>query len=151
MINLEELKKLRDETGVSVIQCKKALEEADGDFTKAKEILAKVAAKLAESKSDRVVSEGIVYSYIHTNHKIGVLLELTCETDFVARNEEFVKLAHELSMQVASTNPADLDELLSQDYIRDTSMKIQELIKLAIGKLGENINVRRFVRYQVAD
>src|SRR3990167_1835673 len=118
MINLEEIKKLRDETGVSVIQCKKALEEADGDLAKAKEILAKIAAKLAQSKSDRDSSEGIIYSYIHTNHKIGVLLELSCETDFVARNEDFVKLAHELSMQIASTNPADLDELLPQDYIR---------------------------------
>ena len=151
MINLEEIKKLRDETGVSVIQCKKALEEADGDFAKAKEILAKIAAKLAQSKSDRDSSEGIIYSYIHTNHKIGVLLELSCETDFVARNEDFVKLAHELSMQIASTNPADLDELLPQDYIRDTSMKVQDLIQSTIGKLGENINVRRFTRYQVAE
>ncbi|OGC59923.1 translation elongation factor Ts [candidate division WWE3 bacterium RIFCSPLOWO2_01_FULL_42_11] len=151
MINLEEIKKLRDETGVSVIQCKKALEEADGDLAKAKEILAKIAAKLAQSKSDRDSSEGIIYSYIHTNHKIGVLLELSCETDFVARNEDFVKLAHELSMQIASTNPADLDELLPQDYIRDTSMKVQDLIQSTIGKLGENINVRRFTRYQVAE
>ncbi len=105
MVDLELLKKLREETAVSLAQCKKALEEAGGDLNKAKELLRKWGEDLAEKKSQRETKEGIIGAYVHSNKKIGVLVEVLCETDFVARNEEFQKLAHDLAMHIAAMKP----------------------------------------------
>ncbi len=147
MISIDQIKKLREETLVSISECKKALEEAKGDFQKAKEILKKWGKELAKKKAERKVSQGIVESYIHPNKKIGVILELNCETDFVAKNKDFQNLAHELCLQIAAIgeNPP----LLSQPWIRDESKKIQDLINEYIVKLGENIAIKRFERYEI--
>lgn len=151
MIEIEKVKELRELTSLSVIDCKKALEEAGGDLVKAQEILKKAGVALAEKKSARVAGDGLIYSYIHNTGKIGVLLELSCETDFVARNEEFKSLAHEICLQVASLAPKSVEELLKMEYIKDSSRTIQDLVTVAVSKLGENINIRRFLRYQVAE
>lgn len=147
-INIEQVKQLRDETQASIADCRKALEESDGDYKKAIEWLAKRGAEIAEKKADRETSQGIVESYVH-NGKVGVLLTLLCETDFVARTEEFKNLAHEIALQISAMNPADVKSLLVQEYIRDPQMTIEQLIKSAIGKLGENIKVREFTRLEL--
>lgn len=147
-IDVSEIKQLREETQASIADCRKALEESDGDFKKAREWLKKRGAEIAEKKSDRETSQGLVESYVH-NGKIGVLLTLLCETDFVARTDEFKNLAHEIAMQISAMNPKDVDELLKQEYIRDGSLTIEQLIKQVIGKLGENIVIREFSRIEL--
>ena len=141
---IEKIKSLRDSTGLSLGEIKKALTEADGDEEKAKEILQKLGVKMAAKKSAREVKEGVVDSYIHSTKKVGAMVELLCETDFVARNLEFQKLAHELAMHIAALRPGSPEELLSQPFIRDQDVTVQELINQSIAKLGENIQVGRF-------
>lgn len=148
-INVELIKKLRETTGGGVADCKKALGETKGDLEKAAKLLKRWGIEKSEKKADRETREGIVESYVHANGRIGVLLTLLCETDFVAQNGEFKQLAHELCLQIASMNPENVDELLNQEYIRDGKMKINELIKQTIGKIGENIKVGEFVRYKI--
>lgn len=130
------------------MEAKRALEEANGDMTKAEAIIREKGLARADKKSDREVKSGIVFPYTHQG-RIGVLLELLCETDFVAKNEEFVALAKDIAMQIASMNPESVDELLEQDFIKDGSVKIKDLIKNLIGKIGENMQVSRFVRYEL--
>jgi elongation factor Ts len=149
MISAEQIKKLREETGISVIECKKALEQAGGDQAKALEILKEAGKEIAGKKSERETKQGIVESYIHSNGKIGVVLELNCETDFVGRNSQFKELAHEIAMHIAAMNPKDAEELLSQPFIKDEQKTIQELINETIAKLGENIKVGKFVRLEI--
>lgn len=144
-MNLDLIKKLREETGAGIADCKQALEEAKGNMAKARKILKKKGLDKASQKSDREVKAGVVEVYSH-NGKVGVLVEVLCETDFVARTEDFKSLAHELALQVASMNPASVEELLDQEYIRDNSMTVDQLIKSVVGKLGENIQVGRFER-----
>lgn len=148
-LDLKAIKKLRDETSASIADCRKALEEANGDEKKALEWLKKRAGEIAAKKADRETGQGIVEAYIHGAGKVGVLVELLCETDFVAKTDEFKVLAKEVAMQVAAMNPADVDALLKQDYIRDGSLTIEQLVKNAIGKIGENITVKRFVRFEI--
>lgn len=148
-VNLNDLKKLREETAAGVSDCRRALEESNGDYRKALEWLKKHGIEKASKKEGRETSQGIIDSYVHANGRIGVLTELLCETDFVAKTEEFKNLAHEISMQIASMNPKDVSTLLEQEYIRDPSQKIQDLIKSAIGKLGENIKVAKFTRFEI--
>ena len=143
------LKKLRGETSASIADCRVALEETDNNYDKAKEWLKKRGLEKAEKKADRETSQGVVESYIHAGGKVGVLLVLLCETDFVAKTDEFKNLAREIGMQIAAMNPENLDDLLKQDYIRDSSMTIEGLIKSVIGKLGENIILREFTRYEI--
>lgn len=149
MITAENVKNLRDKTGASMIECKKALEEAAGDEPKALEILGKRGAAMAEKKAERQIKAGIVDSYIHSNGKIGVLLELGCETDFVARNENFKNLAHELCLQVSAVNPQGIEDLLAGPFIKNSEQTVQNLINEAIGKLGENIKIGRFTRFEL--
>lgn len=143
------LKKLREETQVSIADCRKALEETDNNYGKAKGWLAKNGIEKADKKEDRETSQGIIESYIHGNGRVGVLVELLCETDYVARTDEFKNLAHEIAMQAAAMKPADVEILLAQEYIRDSSLTIEKLIKSAIGKLGENIVVKRFKVFEI--
>lgn len=194
MITIDKLKQLRESTGVSVSECQKALEEASGDIEKAKEILRKWGKSLAGKKSARETKEGIVDSYIHPNKKIGVIIELNCESDFVAKSEEFKKLAHELCLQIAASKPLFLKEedipeeflagereiykeqlansgkpknltdqiiegkiarykeeisLLSQPWIKDSDKTVNNLIEDHIARIGENIVVGRFARYEI--
>ncbi len=148
MADLELLKKLREETQASIADVKKALEEANGDYDKAKDLLRKRGAEIAEKKSERETSQGLVEAYVHSG-KIGVLIKLSCETDFVARTDEFKNLAHEIAMQVSAMDPKDVKSLLAQEYIRDPKLKIEDLIKEVVGKTGENIKVAEFSRIEL--
>ena len=148
-IDIKLIKQLREETQVSIADCTKALTEAKGDYEIAIQLLKKRGIERAEKKSDRTTGQGLVEAYIHQNGKVGVLLEILCETDFVARTEDFKKLAHEVAMQIAAMNPSGVSALLKQDYIRDGSVNIETLIKQTIGKLGENIVVKQFTRFEI--
>lgn len=150
-IDLQLLKKLRQVTSASVSDCRRALDESNGNYDKALAWLKKRAAAIAEKKADRQTGQGIVDAYIHAGGKVGVLVELLCETDFVARTDEFKLLAKEIGMQVAAMNPENTDILLKQEYIRDPSLTIQDLVKNAIGKMGENITIKRFQRFAIGE
>ena len=142
----DDIKKLREVTGAGVVDCKKALEEAGGDFDSAKKIIFERGVIKAERKADRKTGAGLLETYIH-NGRIGVLLELRCETDFVVRSEPFRWLAHELAMQLAAIDAASVDDLLQQPYMRDDSLTIGQLVKNTVAKTGENVKVERFCRY----
>jgi len=148
-IDIKLIKKLRQDSGASIADCRKALEETKGDYAKAIEWLKKRGIEKAEKKIDRETAQGLVESYIHQNGKVGAMVKILCETDFVARTEDFKHLAHEIAMQVAAMNPKDVDTLLKQEYIRDSSQTIENLIKQTIAKLGENIRVKAFTRYEL--
>lgn len=151
-IDMKTIKELREATGAGVMDAKRALEESKGDMKAAKAWIAKKGLDRAEKKSaERDAGEGIVYSYIHHDQKSGALIELGCETDFVAKTEDFVGLAKELAMQVTSAIPESVEDFLSQDYIRDSSMTIEKLIKTVSGKVGEKVELKRFVRYRVGE
>ncbi|MCD6471300.1 elongation factor Ts [bacterium] len=192
--SLEKIKELRSKTGVSINECRKALIESNGDINKAIEILRKRGQKVALSKQNRQTKNGVVSAYIHSNKRIGVLVVLTCETDFVARNKEFQELAHDLALQIAAAKPkwispddipsdvlnkereiylAELKDskkpkeiidkiiegklkkfysefcLLEQPFIKDEKITIKQLITDKIAKLGENIKIQEFTRYEI--
>jgi len=149
MTKIDQIKKLRKETQAPVMEVRRALEEAGGDETKAKKILTKRALFFAAKKKDRQAGEGYLFAYIHSGGKVGVLLELHCETDFVAKNELFQKLGKELAMQITSMNPKDVAELLEQEYIRDQTKTAADLVNEAAGTVGEKIEVARFIRYDI--
>jgi elongation factor Ts len=196
-IDAKTVKKLRDETGAGMMNCKQALLENNGDYEKAIQSLKLKGMATADKKANRNTNEGLIYSYIHTGNKLGILLEINCETDFVARREEFSDLAKNVAMQIAS-NPditvVSLDEitdsvkeevtaferakddlknkpeeiknkiivgrvekslkkqvLLEQEYIRDSSITVNEYIKQVVGILGENIKITRFTRYVLGE
>ena len=151
MPTIDQIKKLREKTASGIMDCRKALLETKGDQKKAEELLLKWGVQRAEKKSDRETKAGIVDSYIHLGGKVGVLLELLCETDFVARTDDFKNLSHEICLQIASMNPKDVKVLLKQEYIRDPKLSIENLVKQVIGKLGENITIARFIRYQLGN
>lgn len=142
----EDVKKLREITGAGVMECKKALEDAGGDFGAALRLIEERGLLKAEKKSERQTAAGLIVAYVH-NDRIGVLLEINCETDFVARLDDFRDLAHNIAMQIAAMDPADINALLSQPFIRDESVTVGDLIKSAIAKIGENIQIARFCRY----
>ncbi|MEK7537300.1 MAG: elongation factor Ts [Patescibacteria group bacterium] len=146
---IDGIKKLRDQTGLSVADIRRALEEAGGDEKKALEILDSRGHEIAEKKSSRRALEGVVESYIHANRKVGASLVLHCETDFVAKSSDFLELAHDLAMQIASMDPKDVEELLSQSFIKDQNLTVKELIEKYIAKLGENIKIGGFSRFNV--
>jgi elongation factor Ts len=172
------IKALREATNAPVMDCRRALSESGGDLEKARKLLVQRGQQLAEKKAGREVREGFIGHYIHQGGKMGVLVELACETDFVAKNERFQKLAHDLAVHICAARPqfvsredvpaalrdqkaADLDGkidkfyeesvLLDQPYVRDESKTINDLIASAVGVLGENIKVRRFARFDVGE
>jgi elongation factor Ts len=194
MVSIDQIRELREQTSVSIVECKKALEQSDGDFNKAKELLRKWGKDLAGKKSTREAKQGLIDSYIHPNKKVGVLLHIRCETDFVAESKDFINLSHEICLHIAAMKPIfvkeeDIDEnfldgekkiyaeqmagsgkpedilnqiiegklrkykeqvcLLSQPWIKDDSKTIKDLINDHIAKLGENITIRNFTRYEV--
>lgn len=143
---LQDVTELRDKTSMGLMDIKKALEEAKGDKKKALENLKERGAKIMEKKSDRVAAEGVIEAYVHGG-KIGVLLEVNCETDFVARGEDFKKFAHDVALQISSMDPATVEELLEQPFIKDSKMTIGSYLTEITGKLGERIVIKRFSRY----
>jgi len=147
--DLKLLKKLREETGVSIADIRMALEETGNDEKKTIEWLKKHGIEKADKKAQRETSQGLVEAYVHQNGKIGAVVVLTCETDFVARTEDFKHLAHELAMQVAALNPKSVKDLTEQEYIRDASVKISDLVKQTIAKLGENITIAEIKRFEI--
>jgi len=149
MTAMEQIKKLRQKTNLSVMECKKAMEEAKGDEIKALQILGKRGAAKAIKKSGRETKQGLIEAYIHNNGRVGVILELNCETDFVARNEEFKKLAHDLAMHIAAMESKDAKSLLKEPFIKDAGKTIKDLFTEAIAKLGENIKLGKFVRLEI--
>lgn len=194
MPNIEQIRELREQTGVSITECKKALEESKGDFDKAKEILRKWGRELANKKSLRETRQGLIDSYIHPNKKVGVLLDIRCETDFVVKSSDFINLSHEICLHIAAAKPLFLSEndipeefldgerkiykeqlkgsgkpdeiinqilegkikkykeevcLMSQIWIKDQDKTIKDLINDYIAKIGENIEIRDFKRYEI--
>lgn len=160
----EDVKKLRELTGAGMLDCKKALENADGNFDKAVEILKEQGHAAAAKRAERETAHGVVETYMHHNKTLGAMVELNCETDFVARTDDFAKLARQVALQVAGANPLYIakDEmpsgsedspkdvcLLEQPFIQDESKTIEELIKETIAKTGENIRVKRFARFEL--
>lgn len=195
-VDMTLVKKLREQTGIGILECKKAIAEADNDFDKAVELLRKKGYEKAKSKASRATNQGAIGSYIHTNKRIGVLIELGCETDFVAQNEDFLALQKDIAMQIAAMNPKYISEndipadilekekeiyreqmknsgkpdniiekitegklkkyytevcLLHQAFFKEDKKSIQDLIAEKVHKLGENIAVKRFIRYQVGE
>lgn len=148
MVSINQIKQLREETGVSISECQKALEKAKGDLKRAKETLKKSSRDLAREKKEREVKAGIIESYIHSGKKIGTMIELHCESDFVARSEDFQKLAHELCLQIAAISPEEIP-LSKQPWIRDETKTIKDLIDEYIAKFGENIVLKNFIRYEL--
>ena len=163
-ISSEDVKKLRDLTGAGMLDCKKALDETDGDFEKAKDILRQKGFEAMAKRAERSTSEGVIAHYIHHNQRIGALVELNCESDFVARTEDFRNLAKQIALQVAGANPlyvssAEMPDgaegepeavvLLLQPFLQDESRTIQDLVSETISKTGENIRVRRFSRFEL--
>ena len=195
-ISAQDVKKLHDQTGAGMLDCKRALEEANGDFEKAIAILRKKGVQVASKRADKATTEGVVWAYIHAGNQVGVLVEVNCETDFVARTQDFRTFAEEVAMQIAAmrprwVSPEDVPEevleqekeilreqaeregkpphviekmvegrlrkfyeencLLKQPYIRDDKLTIEDLLNELMGKTGERIQIRRFVRYQVGE
>lgn len=146
---IDKIKQLREQTGISIAECKKALEKTGGDMDKAMEALRERSRELVDKKSGAETKEGVVESYIHSNSKIGALVELNCQTDFVARNQDFRSLAKDLAMQVAAMEVESVEDLLAQPFIKDSSKTIQDLINGSIAKLGENIKISKFVRFAI--
>ena len=149
MITLEQIKELREETGLSIMQCQKALEEAGGDKSRALEILKAKGAEIAGKKSERILGAGTVVSYIHSGDTVGVLLELLSETDFVAKNPDFKAVAKDIAMHAAAMNPLNTEELLSQPFIKDPSKSISDLINNTMQKFGERTEIGRFARFSI--
>lgn len=163
-VTAEQVKELREITGAGVMDCKRALTEAGGDKDKAIEILRERGLSAAEKKSHRTTEQGLVECYIHAGGRIGAMVEVNCETDFVARTDDFKALARELAMQVAATGPLSVSEedlpagadgkpeelcLLCQPHIRDPGRTVQDIVNDVIAKTGENVKVRRFARFEL--
>ena len=146
MVN--NIQKLRELTGAGVMECKKALSDAGGDFDKAAALIQEQGLIKAEKKAARATGAGFLESYIH-NSRVGVLMEIRCETDFAAHSEPVRALARELAMQIAAMDPENVPALLSESYIRDEKMTVEQLIKNTVAKVGENIQVARFCRYEL--
>jgi len=193
-INMDDIKKLRQKTSAGILDCKQALNEADGDIEMAVQVLRKKGVEMASRKSARVTEQGLIDAYIHPGNKVGVLIEVNCETDFVSRNKEFQQLVKDLLLHIAAANPSYLDRedvpaaeiekekdvmadqikgkpenvvekivagklekfysdicLLEQPFVKDDKVKIKDFITTAIAKTGENIVIKRFVRYQLGE
>ena len=149
MISIDLIKQLRELTGAGIADCRSALDEAGSDLAKAEEIIKAKGLEKAAKKGERETGQGRVFSYVHATGKIGVVVSLLCETDFVAKTDDFVNLGKEICLQIASMEPQSVDELLKQEYIRDGSQTIENLIKLVVGKLGENMRIDEFKRLTV--
>ena len=162
-IDVKKVKEVREKTGAGIMAAKKALEDSNGDVGKAEEVLKEQGLSNAMKKSGRETSEGVIQSYIHAGNKIGAMVELKCETDFVARTEEFIELTKDLAMQVAAMSPnyiysedegaenaSDEEILISQSFIKDPSLTIEDMVKSMISKVGENIKVSKIIKFDLS-
>ncbi len=147
-ISLEDIQKLREETGAGVMDAKRALAEAEGDFDKAVALLAATGAAKAEKRGDRIAGAGMIETYVH-NGRVGVMLDVRAETDFVVRSEPFQDLAKDLVMHIAAMGPETVDELLEQPFVKNPDKTVAALVNEVILKTGEKVSVERFTRYQV--
>jgi elongation factor Ts len=150
-MDIAKIKQLREKTGAGIAECREALEQTGNDLPKAETWLMEHGISKAAKKEGRETSQGLVESYVHGGGKIGVLVEINCETDFVARTDDFKKLTHEVAMQISAMDPKDVNELLEQAYIRDPKLKVADLVKATIAKLGENIKIKQFVRLALGE
>jgi elongation factor Ts len=150
-IKAVDIKKLREITGARVLDCKAALEEAQGDLLQAEELVSQKGLARAEKNQDRETAAGIIAQYVHNNGKVGALVEIRCETDFVAQNNEFQEMARAVAMQVAAMDPENSEALLKQEYIKDSKVNIETLIKSLSGKIGEKMVLVRFVRFELGE
>ncbi|EKD99478.1 MAG: hypothetical protein ACD_22C00251G0003 [uncultured bacterium] len=150
MLDIETIKKLREDTGAAILDVKQTLQKYDGDVEKTrKELMEKGMAKAAKKQEERTTKDGLVHAYIHGTGRVGSIVVLACETDFVAKTDDFIKLIHEIAMQVAGDDYKTLDDLLNAEYIRDGSKKISDLISETIAKVGEKIEIKDFKRMNV--
>src|SRR3989344_1994074 len=148
MADASAVKKLRNLTGAGVMDVKSALEEAGNDFDKAAEIIKEKGLAKADKKAEREIKAGIIKTYTH-NDRVGVVLKLGCETDFVARSEPFRELAHNLAVHIVAMNPENIEELMAQPFVKDEKTPIENLVKGAIAKTGENIRIDEFYRLEL--
>jgi len=148
-ITADQIRKVRDKTGAPVMRAKKVLEEVGGDEKKAEKILEKEGFEKVAKRKGRETSQGLIETYVHHSGKVASVVEVLCETDFVARNDLFKELAHNLALQVASMEASDSKELLKQDFVKDPSIKVGDLVKEVVAKTGENIRVGRIFRIEL--
>jgi len=148
MVTASQVKELREKTGAGMMDCKKVLAETDGDMEKAMELLRERGIAKAAKKSDRIAAEGLVECYISEDGKVGSIVEVNSETDFVAKNEDFKKFVMDVAEQIATKNPADVEELLAQESIKESGKTVKEVLTDKIAKIGENMNIRRFARFE---
>lgn len=148
-ISIDQIKALREETGVSIGKCKKALTEAGGDMAKAQELLRDISAKAATKLEGRDLGAGIVESYIHPNKTIGVLVKLVCETDYVARNEDFITLSQDIGMHIAAMGTENISDLMEQPFVKNPEITIAKLVEETVLKIGERIEVAEFSRFAI--
>ncbi|MFS8158614.1 MAG: translation elongation factor Ts [Candidatus Roizmanbacteria bacterium] len=149
MSNVTLLKELREETGLSYSMCAKALEECAGDKVKAKKLLSTWGAEFAEKKADRIAKQGALFTYVHHNGKLAAMVEVLCETDYVAKNEDFKAFGNSIAMQIASIPVSSVAELLTSDFIKDPSKTVETVLKDLIFKIGENMSIGRFERFEM--
>ena len=150
-VTVEQIKNLREKTGLGIHDVKYALEEANGDEAKALEILKEKGLSTVAKKSSRSTNQGLIDTYIHGAGRIGAMVEVNCETDFVARTDDFKTFVHEVALQVASMNPENVDELLEQPYFREPDKTVKDLLNGIIAKLGENMKIGRFIRFELGE
>lgn len=150
-ISAELVKKIREETGAGVMDVRRALQEASGDEKAAKDLLKAKGEAAVAKRSERETAQGVIETYVHSGGKVGAMVFLACETDFVAKTDEFKNLARELAMQVAAMNPTNVDELIEQDYIREPGKNVKQLVNEVIAKTGENIVVKKIARFSLGD
>ena len=148
-VDISKIKNLREETGAGMLEVKEALEKFDGNSEKAKEELMKKAKVKSESKSDRTAGDGLIHAYVHNNGKVGSMVYVACETDFVAKTDAFKDLCHEIALQVCVDEYVDTNQILDSEYIRLPEKKIKDLISETSAKVGEKIELKRFVRFSV--
>ena len=151
MITASMVKDLREKTGVGMMDCKKALTETNGDMEEAIKYLREKGITKAAKKSSRIAAEGLVLAYVSEDNKVGAVIEVNSETDFVAKNEEFRTFVQALAKQVAINNPSDVEALLNEEYIEEAGKKVSEVLTDKVAKIGENMNIRRFVRFETTD
>jgi len=173
MTDLDKIKRLRESTSLGISDCKKALKESEGDFSKALELLKKKGISVMEAKRGRATSQGLIEAYIHFGGNLGAMVEVNCETDFVAKTEVFKRFVRDLAMQVAAANPKYLDKddinddelkgtpnvneyiketcLLKQDFVKDNSKTIEDYLHEVVSQTGENVVIKRFVRFSLGE
>ena len=165
-VTVDSIKTLRAQTGAGIMDCKRALEQAEGDMQRAGEILREQGIASAAKKAARATNQGLIESYVHSGGRIAAMVEVNCETDFVARTSDFKQLAHDLAMQVAAMSPLFIDGddvpdgeeanaqeacLMLQPFIKDPTMSVRDLVNESVGKLGENVRIRRFARFALGE